>query len=516
MFIFLPLYGQISDFRQYSSPNIESTVKYIDGNIYQKDFLLFIDMLTKCHPAFVPDSNAQYPFDIESIKQKGYYWAETCPSLKDFWCYIQGIVILLHDSHTTLVPDINTNLIYPVTFFVNNGLDRLYIMGINVEYIHALGKEIKLINGCPVNEVFNCFKKLISCDNDTYFKNKITDFMQLYSIWNYTTYCLPDSSLLLTLTDSTNVLIHPLNKDNVNITMQISKTKHELIRKSNNVPFHYTIIPEKNLCYFQFNSCTDQSTLRLQYLLSNPNISENDLTEKVSIYQRFDTFLNDMFKQIRIYHIETLVIDIRNNVGGNSKLCEVLLSWLKPVNETKNIHSYTRFSELWQESYPVLADDYFQALKKIHQPFHMGKIYDDNLLSSYLSASSTVKKTDEYFQKNYDDNLIFKGNIIFVQNSKTYSSAGFLITTAFDNNIGIVIGDKSSYKPCNYGDMLAWRLPNTKIKGYVSHKIFKRPNINKCYENYLLPTFYLSPNWTDVIEGKDIYWEWILKNNNKQ
>lgn len=75
-----------------------------------------------------------------------------------------------------------------------------------------------------------------------------------------------------------------------------------------------------------------------------------------------------------------------------------------------------------------------------------------------------------------------------------------------------VIGDKSSYRPCSYGDILSWQLPNTKIKGFVSHKLFNRPSLDKCEEDFIIPDVHLQADWKDIIEGKDIYWDWVLKN----
>ncbi|GHV59514.1 hypothetical protein FACS1894182_13720 [Bacteroidia bacterium] len=86
-----------------------------------------------------------------------------------------------------------------------------------------------------------------------------------------------------------------------------------------------------------------------------------------------------------------------------------------------------------------------------------------------------------------------------------------LLINAKDNGIGKIIGNKSSYRACNYGDLLAYELPNTQIKGFVSHKIFNRPDMNKCNEISLIPDIYLPVRWSDVLEGKDVYWEWILK-----
>jgi hypothetical protein len=171
---------------------------------------------------------------------------------------------------------------------------------------------------------------------------------------------------------------------------------------------------------------------------------------------------------------------------------------------------------LWEKHYSALASEYKQALTKAQVPFEMGKLYDNSVLyqlSVKKEESSVFEKIDEYFLMNMDENKVFKGNVVFIQNAKTYSSAGMLITDATDNNIGIVVGNKSSYRPCSYGDLLAWELPNTKIRGFVSHKIFKRPNTEKCDELSLTPTIYIPDSWSDVLDGRDKCWEWILEHN---
>ena len=512
LFLF-SLYGQTPEYKKYSNPDIENSAMYVAGNIYQKDFLLFIDMLQTCHPAFAAES--AYAFNIDSIKQAGYKFTEKCKSTKELWSYMQAIATLLNDGHTSLMPEMNMNFMYPVAFFIDE--NDMYIRAINEDYKSSLGKKIDRINGYKVNDVINQFKRLISSDNEIYFKDKINNFITLYSIWEYTPLCLPDSSLQLTFTDASKVAIRPISSTQAKIVQipQAQNIAHEATRKKNGVPFHYMILPEMNLCYLHFNTCTDQSTMRWQFLQTNSNITESALKEfeeSTSQYPRFDVFLKEMFELIRKDKIGTLVIDVTSNGGGNSNLCDILLSWLKPVKETKTMNAYTRFSELWKQSYPVPAAIYEKAFAEKQQLFAMEKLYDEKILASYLPKNAAESKFDKLFIRNNDENLIFKGNIIFVQSARTFSSAGLLITTAIDNNIGITIGEKSSYKPCHNGDLLAWELPNTKIKGKVSHKIFYRPNANKCNENYLSPDVYLSPIWTDVLEGKNIYWEWILKN----
>jgi hypothetical protein len=67
--------------------------------------------------------------------------------------------------------------------------------------------------------------------------------------------------------------------------------------------------------------------------------------------------------------------------------------------------------------------------------------------------------------------------VVFIQSNNSFSSATLLLTLARDNGIGIIIGEPSGGKPCHYGDVLNDVLPNTNTIVTVSHKYFRRPNM---------------------------------------
>jgi hypothetical protein len=522
IFNLLPLIGQNLDFKRYSNWDVENSDAYKVGNIYQKDLLLCMEILKESHPAFAPGLDA--PFNIDSINQAGYLWASKCQSVTNLWTYLQAIMTLLNDGHTSLMPDLDRNHIYPFELFKEN--KNIYLKGVTKEYGSFLGKQISLINGHAVLEVINSFRPVISSDNEVNFSAKVGSLMRFYSLWKYTPYCLSDSSLQFRFADATTISLHQIPTRKMNLTSLQSKTQSNQITQNDNQHFQYKLLPEKNICYLQFLDCTDQSSMRYDYYSGkSTNISVEDFEKKISRIPRFDTFLTEMFQTIEATKIKTLVIDVRGNGGGNSSLCDVLLSWLKPLKDIKNGSSSIRISKLWEQNYPAFAAEYKQGLEKRQHPYEIGKLYDTSSLSGSTSGKknstaskekpSVTKKIEEYFIKNTDENKVFKGNVVFIQDAGTFSSAGLLITKATDNNIGIVIGDKSSFRPCNYGDLLAWELPNTKIKGFVSHKIFERPNTTKCHDLTLIPDVYLTQNWSEVSVGKDICWEWILNHYGK-
>lgn len=494
----------------YSCQEVENSENYMKGNLYQKDLLLFIDLLKQTHPAFALRSDMQ-PFDIDSINKVEYQNLSQCNSVSVLQNKLQAIASLLNDGHTTVLPELDKRMIYPLSLFNEKG--KIYIKGISKTYADCIGKEVLLINGGKVEGIINSFRPNVSSDNEEYFRDKINNLMQFYSIWKNNPYCRADSLLHLTLVDSTTVTLRPGVITKNEIAWLQPRKQPVTARKQMKMPFAYTLFPEKSLCYLQFNLCMDQSSLRLQYS-QNGKPLDDKLEQKISQYPRWDNFIEKMFEEIQKQDIRNLVVDVRDNGGGNSRLCDVLLSWLKPLNELKSGSSFIRFSDCWKHQYPVLAERYGQAFEQKGIPMEKDTLYSNSWLSGLLSSEkqqSAPSFGNGLFKMNQDDKRIFKGKVYFLQNLKTYSSAGLLIVKAKDNNIGVVVGDRSSYRPCSYGDLLSWELPNTKIKGVISHKVFNRPNIEECGNIYLNPDVYLPSTWQDLVEGEDAVWTWILK-----
>ena len=494
--------------QKYENSAIMNSSDYQDGNNYQKDFLLMTELLREVHPAF--SSGLPAPFNMDSLRTVGYREMRTCTSITAFRSYLQAILSRLNDGHTALLPVVNESLIYPFMLYMDT--DKVYLRGVNKEYEGALGNEILEINNQPAFKVIDSFKASISSDNEIYFYDKVGGFMQLYSVWENNAYCLPDSMLKFRFSDGTSISLRPTFKQEINMAFMPNNLTTNSVRKNSKSPFLYKILPEKSICYLQFNTCVDQCSLRSQYDMtkSSAGLSPESLEKRLSQIPRFDEFLELMFQEMRNAKIQTLVVDVRNNSGGNSRLCDVLLSWIKPYQQIKRYSSAIRFSKLWEATYPLLADKYKQAFLDNHQSFEWGKLYQSSSLPSLNKGTQRDEKTKGYFRLNKDTALVFNGNLIVIQNAKTYSSAGLLVSTIVDNNLGIVIGGKSSYKPCHYGDLLYWMLPNTNVKGCISHKIFIRPDAAKCGETTLLPTVQLESTWKDVVSGADVCWEWVL------
>jgi hypothetical protein len=464
----LSLHAQLNNNIVYMNERMEQDRRYLESNDYQKDFLLFIDLIKTTHPAFSP--SLAPPFDIDSIEETGHRWCNKCQSKEEFSDYLQKIMVKLKDGHSYVLPDFNYNLLYPFNYFIDN--QDIYLSVVNKEYEEYLGKRITHLNHYPIWDVIISFQKNISSANDKFSLMNVPNYMSFFSLWQLNPYISSDSSLTIGFSDGSSIVLHPISKTKMDISLVKTLPTNSPFAQKDKL-FFYTILADPSICYFQFNQCFDQSCLRYLYDMSGNKISKKELKEKLAVYPRFDTIVAQMFKDIKTNKIKTLVIDVRHNSGGNSLLCDVLLSYLKNAKEMKQWHNFIRTSQLWKDHYPKQYNEYSQILQKKDKEIEMGKLYDIDEFND-ANFAKRMKQISKYFKMNKKPSQLFSGNVIFLQGGKTYRSAGLLIIDAVDNHIGTIIGEEGSYTPCDYGDILSWELPNTHINGGISHQCFNR------------------------------------------
>ena len=339
-------------------------------------------------------------------------------------------------------------------------------------------------------KVLESFKPQISYENINFFLSNVGGRMQFASEWEMNPYRSDDDSLTLVMDDNTKICLGAVSQKELNIAWLPQQDNLNGLFKRTRQPFSYQIYPEMDLCYMEFNTCTDQSTLRQQINQKGNQygISDEELEKRLSAVPRFDDFAKKLFTELRDKEIHTLIIDVRDNAGGNSTLGDILLSWLAYPQDIKRYQSFIRLSSLWLLNYPLLAKEYESAFARAGKKMILGKMYDTRQLPQ-LTSTDTLKidKYSEYFRFNSDSAAIFKGQVFIMMGKRTYSSAGMFVTAAYDNHIAEIVGNASTFRPTHYGDILSWKLPNTGISGYLSHKLFVRPDASKSDEDTILP-----------------------------
>lgn len=463
--------------------SVESSSTYIDGNNYQKDLLLYVDMLQATHPYY---ADAKHCAQLDKQARKLYKECGGIDNDIDFKVCLAKLAASLGDGHTSVPFWMTFNKVFPVRFALN---DNSAIVDVSPEdNREILGKEVTRINGKSIKHILQIARPLVSADNDAHFENTVKEYLMFADFWPLLG--MSNEILHLDFADGSGTEIAAIDKQNLKIA-QLQQNNSGRVTSKRNTLFDYTIYDEESICYLQFNQFADRIT--------HPQYQQ---------LARFDEFTRDMFAEIKAKGIKTLVVDLQYNSGGNSQLGDVLLSWLYPHQDTKRYGVDVRVSELLCTFYPN-----YRQYTVNGKPLEIGILYD------YLSFDHNKNYQTDYSAPqdpakhifNYDGEQIFGGNVVFIQSKDSFSSTILLLTIARDNGIGIIVGEPSGGKPCHYGDVLYAQLPNTNTLATVSHKYFRRPNMKLEDMECIIPDVEIELSHPE----RDLVWEWIVENYGK-
>lgn len=462
---------------------VESRNEYIDGNNYQKDLLLYVDMLKATHPYY---ADTKHCAQLDKQTRKLYKECGGIDNDMDFKVCLAKLAASLGDGHTSVPFWMTFNKVFPVRFAFNNNSAIVDVS--HEDNKEILGKEIKRINGKSVKQILQMARPLVSADNNAQFENTVKEYLMFADFWPLLG--LSNEVMHLDFTDGSSADITAVDRQNLKISQRQQNSSGRITSKRNTL-FDYTIYEEESICYLQFNQFADR--------LTHPQYTQ---------LARFDEFTRDMMAEIKAKGIKTLVVDLQYNSGGNSQLGDVLLSWLYPHQETRQYDVDVRVSELLCTFYP-----YYRKFTVGGKPLKIGQIYDymgfDHSKDYQIDYSAPQDPAKHIF--NYDGEQIFGGNVVFIQSKDSFSSTILLLTIARDNGIGIIVGEPSGGKPCHYGDVLYAQLPNTNTLATVSHKYFRRPNMALENKECIVPDVSIELNHPE----RDLVWEWIVENYGK-
>lgn len=460
--------------------SVENSSEYINGNNYQKDLLLYVDMLKATHPYY---ADTKHCAQLNKQTRKLYKECDGIDNDIDFKVCLAELAASLGDGHTSVPFWMTFNSVFPVRFALNNNTAIVDVSPDDNK--EMLGKEVKRINDKSVKQILQMSRPMVSADNDAQFENTVKEYLMFADFWSLLG--MSNEVMHLDFTDGSSIEIAAIDKRNLKIAQRQQNSGGRVTSKRNTL-FDYTIYDEKSICYLQFNQFADR--------LTHPQYTQ---------LARFDEFTRDMMAEIKEKGIKTLVVDLQYNSGGNSQLGDVLLSWLYPHQDTKRYGVDVRVSELLCTFYPN-----YRQYTVDGRPLEMGRLYDYmgfDHSKDYLTDYNAPQDPARHIF-NYDREQIFGGNVVFIQSKDSFSSATLLLTLARDNGIGIIIGTPSGGKPCHYGDVLYAQLPNTNTMATVSHKYFRRPNMALENKECIVPDVEIELNHPE----RDMAWEWIVEN----
>ncbi|NFO13621.1 peptidase S41 [Clostridium botulinum] len=225
------------------------------------------------------------------------------------------IIVSINDSHTNV--DIMGSLAYPLSFFQFG--DDIYLVDGDSEYKEYWGKKLVSINGYSIENLKEKLEPFISKDNEAISKNQFSVLLKCVEVLKLSGIVKEDNA---TFTfeglSNADVMIKPVTMEEyMNIRTLSSdeefKNRFPISKQNSNDNYWFKYIEEENTVYVKYNSCMEMKEYS------------------------FSDFTKDVFNVIDTKNATKLVVDLRDNGGGNSRIFEVFLDEIKKRENTNKV-----------------------------------------------------------------------------------------------------------------------------------------------------------------------------------
>jgi len=182
--------------------------------------------------------------------------------------------------------------------------------------------------------------------------------------------------------------------------------------------------------------------------------------------QNFAILSDSIFNRIDMDSINNLIIDIRNNPGGDSELADYLLSNIydKPYKGSSKIQikRSEQYGKYLKGNFSWWFKPFLMSIKNLRDYYNtpIGGIYED--------VKGLKNPSNVHYRYN--------GNVYLLINSNTGSTALGFATIFQDYKIGKIIGEETYSEVNEFGEIFPFDLPNSQLWVWCSTKRYIRPS----------------------------------------
>lgn len=187
--------------------------------------------------------------------------------------------------------------------------------------------------------------------------------------------------------------------------------------------------------------------------------------------KNFRPFCDSTFTIMKTKGYKNLVIDIRENVGGTTRLNDILFEYItnKPVTQFERVE--TKVSKDKKKDFILRNREYSGWFKWYHYLWYPIYIRKNAMRKEMMTSKNGTFLTQNFEpRKPTDNHLRFEGKIYLLIGNKTYSSAACFAAALKCYNIATIVGQETGGPTCFTADWVGVQLPNTKLKCAISSK----------------------------------------------
>lgn len=282
----------------------------ITNNQWIEDIDYLNNLLTENHPYLNKNSTN---FDKEIGKLKNDLKILDDEQIK---ISLTQIIASLGDGHTNIELVNTYDEVYPLYLWWYG--NDLIVQGASLEYRDLIGKKVVEIANKPIKEVIDNINTLIPTESEMWVNYVNSVYIIRPEILKYLKIVEDDKTTWTFQDDAGEFITRDIStKKNGSFEMETIDPYIALKDKNDHDWYWYKYIDKDKILYFQYNVCYDKLT-----------IGDNN-----SDYPIFNDFLSEMEALIDSSDIDKLVIDLRNNGGGDSRVITPFIEMIAKNDE---------------------------------------------------------------------------------------------------------------------------------------------------------------------------------------
>ena len=454
--------------------NINKKILLEDYDIFQSIFEVVNAGLYKYHSKKQIDS--AFSANRKLINNKTSY--------REFYNIVWNVIDYTGSSHNSLTyPDSldkalsKQKIFFPIPLKYLNG--KLYSISDNVQT--PLGSEILSVNKINAEQFSKGVSKYMSTDGH----NLTGKYAFLETDWlPFYVYLAYGEQTDFTIEYKKNGIVKTTTLKAVDYKTTISNYKKRFVPR----------YEKENQDEYSFKYINDKTGLLNvnTFAIGGP---------KSEGHKKYALFLDSVFIDLKDRNIENLIVDVRQNGGGNDPNDLLLYSYLTKRNFRENISAFTLFNSVPLKQYFVEEEkDEIQDLEK------------------ELKEEHSILKDSKYFQNDTFNKIwqpnpnAFQGKIHLLISPFVASAGSLLASMVKSDKHSIVIGQESlgGYYGHTGHIPVTYKLPNTELLltfSIVDLEQDVQKLTDQKYGDGVKPDYNIEPTIEDYLNNKDIVLE---------
>lgn len=210
-------------------------------------------------------------------------------------------------------------------------------------------------------------------------------------------------------------------------------------------------------------------------------------------FKAYTAFFDSCFTVVKSKKINTMVIDLRKNLGGNSQIADLLISYFNDKPYSLSGGRFWRVSQRYKDFLTAQGDSGHSYHKK-----------ENNTILDY-------RKCGPHEPLFVNNSLLFTGKVYLLTGPLTFSSANMLADGVKEYHMATVIGQPTGENTNDFGEGYLMELPNSKLKIQTTTTFDLGVDCNVNTSHAVIPDKIIEPSMKNKIYKSDPVISYILQ-----